>query len=164
MAAARPVAGVHSIWELVHHITAWKVFLRRWLDGETITGVIPAEDWPAVAATTDAAWAESLTALEAAHRALLDTVEKLVPARLGEPLASEPGTTETVYTSLLGLVQHDLYHVSRRPDSSARAGRRELTSALIPRVAPDKGPPERAQGTEHSRVARSLTLGGHDVV
>ena len=112
-AAARPVARVHSIWELVHHITAWKAFMRRRLDGETLTGVTPAEDWPAVAATTDAAWAESLAALEAAQQALLGIVEKLAPARLGEPLASEPGTTETVYTSLLGLVQHDLYHAGQ---------------------------------------------------
>ena len=112
-AAGRPVAGVHSIWELVHHITAWKAFLRRRLEGEAIAGVTPADDWPAVAATTDAAWAESLASLEAAHQALRDTIAKLTAARLGEPLASEPGTTETVYTSLLGLVQHDLYHAGQ---------------------------------------------------
>ena len=112
-AAAQPVAGAHSIWELVHHITAWKVFIRRRLQGEVITGVTPADDWPAVVATADAAWAESLSALDSAHQALLETIAALTPARLGETLASEPGTTETVYTSLLGLVQHDLYHAGQ---------------------------------------------------
>ena len=47
-AAARPLAGAHTIWELVLHITAWKNEVRQRLGGAPAGD--PSEgDWPAAA-------------------------------------------------------------------------------------------------------------------
>src|SRR5918911_1736209 len=35
-AAARPVAGAHSIWELVRHVTAWENVFRLRLEGRPV--------------------------------------------------------------------------------------------------------------------------------
>jgi uncharacterized damage-inducible protein DinB len=112
-AAARPIAGGHSIWEIVRHIGAWKTFVQRRLEGEPITSVPADEDWPTVLDTTDAAWAAALADLESVHQAFLTTVAGLDADRLAAPLASEPGTVETVYTTVLGVGQHDLYHAGQ---------------------------------------------------
>jgi len=37
IAAKRPIADAHSIWELVHHITAWVDIVRRRVAGEAVT-------------------------------------------------------------------------------------------------------------------------------
>src|SRR5262245_7200956 len=57
-----PIAGAHSIWELVLHICAgYRLVLRR-LAGDG-THLTPEEDWPAVSAPTPAAWQDALRAL-----------------------------------------------------------------------------------------------------
>src|SRR5208282_2685174 len=41
------IADAHSIWELVLHITAWKIIVRHELTGEKVD-VTPEIDWPPV--------------------------------------------------------------------------------------------------------------------
>ena len=56
-AHAHPVAGAHSIWELVLHLAAtYRLVLRR-LQGDA-TYLTPEEDWPTLpeASATDEAW------------------------------------------------------------------------------------------------------------
>ncbi len=50
-AAAHPVAGAHSIWELVVHIAAWEDACRRRLGGDRAE-LSTAEDWPPITDTT----------------------------------------------------------------------------------------------------------------
>jgi len=104
-AAARPVAGGHSIWELVLHITTWERTALRRLRGEA-TEPTDAENWP-VAAGGEAAWQEARAALERGNAALADAVRSLSDAEL---LAIVPGERYSVYVLLHGVVQHDLYH------------------------------------------------------
>jgi len=52
-AAAHPIAGAHSIWELVLHAAAWAEISRDRLRGERIADPSPEEDWPPLTATTD---------------------------------------------------------------------------------------------------------------
>lgn len=47
-ASARPIAGAHSIWELVAHVTAWTEIARARLRGERTAEATPEEDWPPV--------------------------------------------------------------------------------------------------------------------
>src|SRR5689334_23040362 len=72
-AAARPFESGHSIWELVLHMTAWVSEVKRRLDGgmhgEPLEG-----DWPAVGATTPAAWADAVSELRSAHADLSRTL------------------------------------------------------------------------------------------
>ena len=54
-AAARAIAGAHSIWELVSHITYWLDAAARRLGGEAVDPRHH-EDWPATPQPTAAEW------------------------------------------------------------------------------------------------------------
>jgi uncharacterized damage-inducible protein DinB len=108
-AAARPLAGSHSIWEIVLHIAAWESVARRRLEGET--ALIPSEeDWPTVKETSDTAWLEALTNLESGHRQLRATLRQLTDADLDKIVA---GQQYSSYFLLHGVIQHDLYHAGQ---------------------------------------------------
>ena len=112
-AAAHPVPGGHSIWELVLHITAWKGEVRRRLSGAPASD--PEEgDWPAVGDPAPERWWRALEALRAAHDRLLAAIRELPEAKLFEP-TNDPrnrplGTGVSYYVLLHGIVQHDVYH------------------------------------------------------
>src|SRR5215217_3216941 len=63
-AAARPLPGAHSIWEIVHHLTVWNEVPRRRLDGERLEDLPAGRDWPPVVDTSAAAWRAALAALD----------------------------------------------------------------------------------------------------
>ena len=112
-AASHPVPGAHGIWELVLHIAAWKSEVRRRLEGsepgEPLEG-----DWPPVAETTEAAWAEARRTLGDAHEALERVVRGMTPADLELAVGAQrdriTGAGRTRYTTVLGILQHDAYH------------------------------------------------------
>ena len=108
-AAARPIPGAHTIWELVHHMTAWAAIARRRLAGEVVE-VTPAEDWPAVEATTPVAWAAATQALERSHADLRRAVLALGDGHLED---RTPGKPHSLYVLLHGIVQHTGYHAGQ---------------------------------------------------
>jgi len=115
-AAARPVAGAHSIWEIVLHVAAWKGAISQRLTGQHVA--LPDEgDWPAVAETTPAAWQETLTLLEERHARLQSITENLTDAQLDDFINREQDRTTgggvTRYVTLHGVLQHDLYHAAQ---------------------------------------------------
>ncbi len=61
MAATTPIAGAHSIWEVILHIAAWTEAVRRRLQGDPAR-LTPEEDWPTVGERTDEAWNAAWTA------------------------------------------------------------------------------------------------------
>jgi uncharacterized damage-inducible protein DinB len=109
-ASARPLAGAHSIWEIVLHVAAWLETARARV--ETGRPVDPAaeEDWPPVADAGEAAWLAARERLARSHRALLGTVAALDDARLDERIAGGP---QSVYFLLHGVIQHSLYHAGQ---------------------------------------------------
>src|SRR5882724_9993290 len=60
MAAARPLAGVHDIWELVNHILAWQEVALATLQGGAYETLAGAADWPLVGDQTESAWQTTL--------------------------------------------------------------------------------------------------------
>jgi uncharacterized damage-inducible protein DinB len=108
-AAAKPVAGAHSIWEIVLHVTVWEEAVRRRLGGEPVQPT-PEEDWPPVRETGDAAWNATLDRLRHGHQGLRRAVSKLSDARLKEDV---PGSDLTIYHLVHGVIQHDLYHAGQ---------------------------------------------------
>jgi len=108
-AAARPIAGAHSIWELVQHIGVWEDVVRRRLNGETVLPS-PEEDWPPVRTTDTAAWNKVLEKLKSNHAALEKTVADMRDDRLDEIV---PAKEYNVYTMLHGIIQHDVYHAGQ---------------------------------------------------
>ncbi len=108
----RPIAGGHSIRELVFHIDFWLEAVRRRIEGETADG--SESDWPepeaGEAPVAEADWQGALTQLEATHRRLHATVLALAPERFEQPVA---GSDPTLRGMLLGLLQHNAYHAGQ---------------------------------------------------
>jgi uncharacterized damage-inducible protein DinB len=115
-AAARVLPGVHTIWELVLHMTAWKNEARERLSGAPAGE--PAEgDWPDMGPGTPERWYDTLQRLDAAQIALVSAVRALPEARLLEPANDlrdrAAGTGLSLYVLLHGIVQHDAYHAGQ---------------------------------------------------
>jgi uncharacterized damage-inducible protein DinB len=106
---ARPVAGAHSIRELVLHIAAWERVARRRLAGEAAQIYNTPEDWPA-AASSEEAWREALRALGEENAKLREAILRLDDSKLDEPIHEG---MSSVYVTLHGVVQHSLYHAGQ---------------------------------------------------
>ena len=110
-AAARPLAGAHSIWELAHHIAVWeKAGLRRLEGDRAQINISSPEDWPPANDTSEEAWEQAKTSLDRGHRALCDAIAHVPESRLDEPILEG---MSTVYVTLHGIIQHDLYHAGQ---------------------------------------------------
>lgn len=108
-AAAKPIIGAHSIWELVLHIKAWEDACRRRLSGDRAE-LPDEEDWPQVTETSEEAWQNTLAALRENHQKFYEAIASVDEARLDQPILE--GMT-TVYATLHGALQHDLYHAGQ---------------------------------------------------
>jgi uncharacterized damage-inducible protein DinB len=109
-AAARPVRGAHSIWELVNHIAAWKTIVQHRASGEAVKDVTAEQDWPPPFEVSEAAWTRALEDLKASHTRLRGVVERLDDDQLRQ---KAPGEEYSVYFMVHGLIQHDLYHAGQ---------------------------------------------------
>ncbi len=108
-AAARPIPDGHSIWEIVLHIVAWESACRRRLAGDRAEPS-DEEDWPAVKDTGEDAWQATKVNLEEGHQQLRQAIARLDESQLDEPIL--PGKS-SVYVTVQGTVQHDLYHAGQ---------------------------------------------------
>lgn len=108
-AAARPIAGAHSIWELVLHIKAWEDACRRRLLGDRAQ-LTDEEDWPPVNDTSEADWTKALNSVRQANDDLMATIAAVDDGRLDEPILEG---MSTAYATLHGAVQHSLYHAGQ---------------------------------------------------
>jgi len=109
-AAAHPLPHVHSVWELVLHITAWDGAVdRRLVTGKAVT-LNAAQNFPPVTDQSKAAWKKAVAHLKKIHQELIKTVSALPDARLQERV---PGKNYNVYFMLHGVTQHGLYHAGQ---------------------------------------------------
>jgi uncharacterized damage-inducible protein DinB len=109
-AAAHPIAGVHSIWELVLHIEAWMKEATSSLRGGTYVSLEGDQDWPPHGDATDAQWTAALASLESTHRDLNAAVSELTEDSLCEKV---PGKDFSLYGLLHGVAQHNIYHAGQ---------------------------------------------------
>lgn len=109
VAVRRPLPSRHTIWELTVHLTAWTDIARRAIQGERFD-VTPEMDWPAIADTSEPAWRATVDTLHASWRALQTVVESLDDQALRK---RPPGRPYTVYSLLLGVIQHVAYHAGQ---------------------------------------------------
>jgi uncharacterized damage-inducible protein DinB len=108
-AAAKPLAHVHSIWELVLHVAVWDDAALRRLDGKKWqpTGLA---NFPPVSAPVEAAWRIAKAEARRTHDTLVKTVAALPDSRLGDRV---PGKRYDFYHMLHGIAQHELYHAGQ---------------------------------------------------
>jgi uncharacterized damage-inducible protein DinB len=109
-ATARPIAGVHSIWELLLHIAVWdnagmvRLTGKKWQP----TGL---HNFPAVPAKpTEGTWRKAIAAAKRTHEKLVKIVAALPESRLRERV---PGKRYDFYHMLHGIAQHELYHAGQ---------------------------------------------------
>lgn len=109
-AAAHPIAGVHSIWELVLHLCGtYGLVLRRLRgDGRQLT---ESEDWPLVPELSSENWSASLSMLKQLNEDLIQAVKNFPVEHLDLPLV--PEASYTAYTQFIGVPQHNLYHAGQ---------------------------------------------------
>ena len=109
-AAAKPVAGAHSVWELLLHVAAWNGIVVRRIRDRVPADPTDAENFPPVPGATEEAWSAAKEALAASVDALSRIVQALPAARFAETV---PDKQYTILTMLDGAVQHALYHAGQ---------------------------------------------------
>ena len=109
-ATARPIPNAHTIWEILLHLSASAELVLSRLRGEART-LSPEQDWPAPPPAGDVdAWEADVRRLAEVHRELIAELSTLEGSRLDAPIV--PGFS-SVYVTLHGLVQHNLYHAGQ---------------------------------------------------
>lgn len=108
-AAAKPMAGVHSIWELVLHIEVWDDAAMRRLDGK-VWQPEGTDNFPIPPKPTVEAWRKTVAEVKRTHERLVKTVEALPESRLWDQV---PGKKYDFYFMLHGIAQHELYHAGQ---------------------------------------------------
>jgi uncharacterized damage-inducible protein DinB len=117
LARRKVLPSAHTIHALAHHVAAWVDEVRQRLEGRD-PGMPEAGDFPAPAPDLDdVQWQGALARLDTAHARLAEAILMLDPARLDDPVGTEPspplGTAPSVRAMLHGLVQHDAYHAGQ---------------------------------------------------
>src|SRR5262245_30952273 len=108
-AAARPIAGAHTIWELTLHLGGTYGLVLRRLKGDS-RPLSPTEDWPECSAGTEQ-WPAVVGRLRQLNLELRSAIRRFPPERLDKPLVPDP--SYSAYTQLIGVTQHDLYHAGQ---------------------------------------------------
>jgi len=109
-AAEHPIAGAHSIWELVLHLCGTYGLVLRRLGGDG-RQLAESEDWPRVPEPSAENSRDSLGLLKQLNEDLRHAVKRFPVERLDEPLVSE--SPYTAYTQFIGITQHNLYHAGQ---------------------------------------------------
>jgi len=109
-AASHPIAGAHSIWEIVLHLRSdYGLVLRRLAgDGRPLTA---AEGWPTCPAPTEENWRQTVRELESLNEKLRQAVREFPDERLDDLLV--PEVPYTAYTQFIGVTQHNSYHAGQ---------------------------------------------------
>jgi uncharacterized damage-inducible protein DinB len=109
-AAARPIPGAHSIWEIVLHVAAWAEIALARVHGNRTGDPAPEEDWPPLPASgSDPAvdWHAALERLRESYRALATDTRRLDQSAIDEKV---PGLDYSVSNLLHGVIEHATYH------------------------------------------------------
>jgi uncharacterized damage-inducible protein DinB len=116
-ASWRPGPRRKSIWDLTLHIAYWKYAVRRRLEDRTTADKSARFDrspsnWPRPAGSADArAWAADVALLRTEHEKLLRAIASVPPSRLQrKPRGKGKWTLGEL---ILGIAQHDAYHVGQ---------------------------------------------------
>lgn len=115
-AAAYPIPGTHSIWEITLHINAWLGEITRRLGGKPPSQ--PEEgDWPATGEATPARWEAARTTVGLTAAELGKAIRGFPEARLEQVIGDERdaplGSGVTYYVMLHGVIEHTVYHAGQ---------------------------------------------------
>ena len=112
LAAWRPGANRHNIWELAVHAAYWKyVAWRRLTNAKRGSFALAGSNWLERPVTpTMTAWRDDLALLDHAHTTLRSAIAALNPADVDRPFAPRGLTRRALIT---GVAAHDIYHAGQ---------------------------------------------------
>src|SRR5215468_6269174 len=87
-AAAHPIAGAHSIWELVLHLCGTYDLVLRRLDGDG-RQLTESEDWPSVPEARAENWSDSVRVLKQLNEDLREVIRSFPAEDLDQLLVPE---------------------------------------------------------------------------
>jgi hypothetical protein len=107
---------VHTIWEILRHMTAWTNEVARRLHGHA-AGAPLEGDWPMPSGDADDDWARDVASFVEANRRLVAKAASLSDAALHAPPIEQrdrpAGSGVTFAAMLHGLAQHHAYHAGQ---------------------------------------------------
>ncbi|WP_373513074.1 DinB family protein [Persicitalea sp.] len=102
----------HTIAELVYHITTWRIFAVRKLQGDKEFDIKTKEkNWKIFPMVDALEWETLQMELSLSQEELVSELEKRTDDEFLEKIV--PGRNYSFYTLLHGLVNHDLYHAGQ---------------------------------------------------
>lgn len=107
VAASARIGKGHSIIELVRHMTSWRIFATKRLQGDFIFEIDEGMNFP-----NPGSWDEALAALRESQTALVHAARNFPEDRFDELVPSKT-QKYTYYTLLHGIVHHDIYHLGQ---------------------------------------------------
>lgn len=102
--------NVHTIAELVSHMTAWRNFAINRIQGNMSYELSEKDNWPEMEAKTDTQWFYIQNRLETSQEKLLEVLEETEEGKLLEAVHNR---AYDFYTLLHGVIQHDIYHIGQ---------------------------------------------------
>ena len=103
----RRLPNTHSIIEIVAHMTEWRKYVLKKLDGDSDYMVSAAMNFPQCRD-----WTQTVTQLEESQAQLITSLEKFPEEKLDQLVAGVT-TGRTYYMLLQGIIHHDLYHTGQ---------------------------------------------------
>jgi uncharacterized damage-inducible protein DinB len=111
MAADKIMPNTHSIAELVYHMTTWRIFVVKRLQGDGEYEVTKSRDWKTFPIFDEFEWEALQMELSLSQEELITELEKRDNDEFLEEIV--PGREYDYYTMLHGILQHDLYHTGQ---------------------------------------------------
>ena len=100
----------HNIVELVNHMTAWRNYAIKKLEGEDSYEVSDAENFSSISSKDPDIWQKAISDLEFSQNRLLDLLSEVEDEKLKEIVA---GREYSYYFLIEGLINHDVYHLGQ---------------------------------------------------
>jgi uncharacterized damage-inducible protein DinB len=101
------VGNSHTVVELIAHMTAWRIFVVKKLEGDQDYKVTDEMNFPV---TTDLQ--KAISDLEESQSKLLATLDRFPENKLHD-IVPHNSYHYTYYTLLHGIIHHDLYHLGQ---------------------------------------------------
>lgn len=100
--------GIHTIAELVYHMTTWRIFALKKIQGEAEFDIkTEKQNWGNLKEIDEFEWETLQMELTLSHDELMSSLEDKTDNFLIEIV---PGSEYDFYTLLHGIINHDLYH------------------------------------------------------
>ena len=112
MAEARISPNTNSIAEIAYHMTTWRIFAVRKIQGDAEFDVKSKDkDWKKFPIVDEFEWEAIQMELSLSQEELISELEKIEDDSFLEEFV--PGRNYSYYTMIHGVIQHDIYHTGQ---------------------------------------------------